>query len=274
MSKKSILTLLFIFAVLSAGFLYFSLFQKTKIQAAVAGVDELSGWAWSSNIGWVSFNCSDQNVCNGSDYKVKVDLATGNLSGYAWSSNIGWIDFGPSGPYPSAGPNYSAKIDLSIVTGVTSGWIKAAQSDGWIKITDANMNSEWTKLTGWAWGDLVVGWLNFYDVKVPNLIRCDFSANPSVIDFAASSTLSWSCNPAAKSCSIDNNIGSASLPSGSVILRPVKTTNYTLTCQGSNPVVTKTYTAKITVNPPTVAPETSTSTPYQFQYREVIPRDN
>ena len=37
---------------------------------------EFSGWAWSDNtIGWISFNCSNQNSCSTSDYKVLTDLS-------------------------------------------------------------------------------------------------------------------------------------------------------------------------------------------------------
>jgi hypothetical protein len=53
----------------------------------------LSGFAWSSNIGWISFR--NFNVPSATPYGVDVDLDNGGLlSGYAWSSNIGWISFG------------------------------------------------------------------------------------------------------------------------------------------------------------------------------------
>ncbi len=52
----------------------------------------LSGWAWSDEIGWVSFNCSDPGVCGTSDYKVQID-SEGNFSGWAWNDVTGWISF-------------------------------------------------------------------------------------------------------------------------------------------------------------------------------------
>lgn len=45
----------------------------------------------SGGLGWVSFsNKSDSTAV---PYGVFIDGATGNLSGYAWSANIGWITF-------------------------------------------------------------------------------------------------------------------------------------------------------------------------------------
>jgi len=55
----------------------------------------LSGWAWSDNIGWITFNCSDIGVCGSFPYEVTIDRA-GNESlfgGWAWNDVIGWISF-------------------------------------------------------------------------------------------------------------------------------------------------------------------------------------
>ena len=144
---------------------------NNHIKVSRADSVSLSGWAWSSNIGWVSLNCQDLNVCSTSNYQVQMDLTTGALSGYAWSSNIGWIQFNPAGPYP-AGPQTSAIINPT--TGVASGWMRALSYDssyddgwdGWINITSgSSVNGV---LNGWAWGGLVVGWLNFSNVSVPS----------------------------------------------------------------------------------------------------------
>lgn len=60
--------------------------------------NELEGYAWGENIGWVSFNCNTGgseggNVCATSNYKVTIDSDTGEWGGYAWSENFGWISF-------------------------------------------------------------------------------------------------------------------------------------------------------------------------------------
>ena len=57
---------------------------------------ELTGYAWGENIGWVSLNCSNDNSCATSNYKVAND-GSGNLSGFAWTENAGWINFNPAG---------------------------------------------------------------------------------------------------------------------------------------------------------------------------------
>jgi len=67
--------------------LSFFVFEKIKAGSA----DNVSGWAWSENVGWISFN----NITGGGpvDYGVNVDALTGDFSGYAWSENVGWISF-------------------------------------------------------------------------------------------------------------------------------------------------------------------------------------
>lgn len=275
-SKKSILLWLFFIVVLFVGFLYFSPFSLFPSPVSGAAIDYyLSGWLWSSNIGWVKLD--------GTNYKVAVDLDTGNLSDYAWSSNIGWVKFDPSGPYPST-PYNSANIDFK--TGAVSGWIKAVQADplnggwdGWIKITDAvaAYDGSNVKLTGWAWGDLVVGWLNFYDVKIatsdgePTLISCDFFASPATgIKPAEKAALSWDCNPAAKSCLIDNGVGdiTSSLPKSGADVSPAKTTRYKLSCSGLGKA--DFYATVLVCSTP---PCSSEPEPYKFEYKEINPSD-
>ena len=99
-------------------------------RAKAAGPYDLHGWAWSSNIGWVSLNSSDSGA-GGSTYKVQMQ-DSGSLSGFAWSSNIGWISFN-AGDLSGCSSNTGASINLS--TGLISGWIRAlsglGRTDGW-----------------------------------------------------------------------------------------------------------------------------------------------
>lgn len=46
----------------------------------------MSGWAWADNIGWISFNCTNEDSCATSDYGVNYDSTTGFLTGYAWAN--------------------------------------------------------------------------------------------------------------------------------------------------------------------------------------------
>ncbi|MBU1167579.1 carboxypeptidase-like regulatory domain-containing protein [Patescibacteria group bacterium] len=72
------------------------LFNKTEASFD----DNVSGWGWSSNIGWTSMNDVNQKT---SLHKYGLDIdASGNLTGYAWLGNDqdgvtqggGWLVFG------------------------------------------------------------------------------------------------------------------------------------------------------------------------------------
>ena len=78
------------------------------------------GWAWSENIGRISFRCSGGGI----DYGVDIDEITGVFSGGAWSSNIGWISFNPTDLAGCPSLPCEARLDLS--TSKLSGWAKAA----------------------------------------------------------------------------------------------------------------------------------------------------
>ncbi len=145
---------------------------------ASAGTEHnMSGWAWSSNIGWISFNCSNTGTCGDSNYGVNKN-PNNTLTGYAWSSNIGWIKFGGLSGFPTGGTNQDAKVDNN---GNLTGWARACAGtapgdcstmtsrtdgwDGWISLTGTNygvdFNSGTGKFTGYAWGNDVVGWIDF-----------------------------------------------------------------------------------------------------------------
>jgi len=124
-----------------------------------------SGYAWSENIGWISFN---NTTGGGSNYGVNIDSSTGDLSGYAWSEHIGWISFNrsdtgnpPQAPFNTgSGPIAKYNSDTNEITG----WFRVlANGDGWdewIKFYNVTLdaNGDWH---GWAWSDLVVGWISF-----------------------------------------------------------------------------------------------------------------
>lgn len=134
---------------------------------------DLSGWAWSSNIGWISFNSSDTGA-SGGPYAVNISTTTlspsiGKFTGYAWSSNVGWISFNPGditgcpnselsydtpasasgsgAPLPSGTSDYcTPRVDLSgsgTTGGVVSGWarilsMKDENGQGWLHLSGIN----------------------------------------------------------------------------------------------------------------------------------------
>ena len=75
---------------------------------AQVNINNVVGWAYSGNTGWISLNsqnCVSINnpaVCTVANppvqYGLKItlndDLTAGTLNGYAWSTNLGWICFG------------------------------------------------------------------------------------------------------------------------------------------------------------------------------------
>lgn len=195
--KKSKRIFYILLGVVALGIFGAFAFRNQLPQAQAASFD-LHGWAWSSHIGWVEFNCEDVSVCGTANYKVVYDDVSGNLTGYAWSSSIGWINFNPSltGAPDSAG---AARV-VNAATGEVRGWIRACTVflsgcagslkynayrggwDGWIKLSGANhvspnlttdnnndgvidggvtLDQVNRKFIGNAWGGEVVGWLNF-----------------------------------------------------------------------------------------------------------------
>lgn len=137
-----------------------------KASAASEGF-KLKGWAWSDNIGWISFSCANTNSCRSVDYRVMV-AENGDMSGYAWSENIGWVSFNQNdlGSCPSG--TCKAKLNGNNL----NGWAKAISADyfgwdGFIDLGQSNIsygvtyNSGTKKFNGYAWGSDVVGWTNF-----------------------------------------------------------------------------------------------------------------
>lgn len=165
--------------ILILGFCVFLL----SFQTAKAGREHnVSGWAWSENIGWISFN----NTSDGSsiNYGVHIDPSTGKFSGYAWSANIGWISFNraETGAPPSNDPcpdgSCIAKVEKLTDIGKSNvkvlGWARvlsvkdnpnAGGWDGWIRFDHGREGEVYIdkdgNFHGWAWTDMVVGWISF-----------------------------------------------------------------------------------------------------------------
>ncbi|HVV38833.1 MAG TPA: hypothetical protein VHD31_00730 [Candidatus Paceibacterota bacterium] len=148
---------------------------------AATNAGTLTGYAWSENVGWLSFS--------GSNYGVTVSPTDGNtLTGYAWSENVGWVSFTssdlsgcPSGACSArltgTKPNVSlagwARACASTDSGACSGAQHVGGWDGWISLSGTSPNYSPTISTyapkpgaggileGYAWGSTVMGWLQF-----------------------------------------------------------------------------------------------------------------
>ncbi len=152
----------------------------------------LVGYAWSENIGWISFNDGSK--------PVTVD-ANGNLEGYAWSENIGWVKFGNWSTVPDSSRGTNSKLSGSnlmgwarAVAGMTNAEVAAISPtvptglssadnrggwDVWISLQGVSLTGTATgnppaqKFTGYAWGADVVGWVEFDKVAITsNLNSC------------------------------------------------------------------------------------------------------
>jgi hypothetical protein len=192
--------------------------NNTPDAQAAAGDVPLLGFAWSENIGWISFNslnCDNLPAPAGdgqsdggpgcptlgdivASYSVIINAAD-ELSGYAWSENIGWIRFNPAGPYPVC-PGATCPIDPSYPAKYTpatkkiTGWARAcaglddagdgipnncegpSRTDGWdgwilmgpVEKVAGDDKGVWiddliipNEFKGWAWGSDVVGLISF-----------------------------------------------------------------------------------------------------------------
>ncbi len=155
--------------------------SATSVGDLGAASSTLSGFAWSSNIGWISMSGT---TTLGTTYGVNIQ-SDGSLVGYAWSDNIGWIKFGGlSGCSPSL-----LGCDAKITSNWTlSGWARACAGtqngdcntpsrtdgwDGWISLSSANgigggaygitfSSTTLAAIAGsYAWGSDVVGWISW-----------------------------------------------------------------------------------------------------------------
>ncbi len=81
----------------------------------------------------------------------------------------------------------------------------------------------------------------------PQLPNCSFGGSPNPLVPPQSATLSWTCSNA-QSCLIDQGIGGVAAPSGSISVKPAKTTTYILSC--SNPDGDNSFSTTITVAKP------------------------
>lgn len=177
MNKRSFAAVLLVGLVVTLA-MFFLPANKDVVQAEDSITNgELKGWAWSSNIGWISFNSKNAGAEGGSEYSVKLDPTDKTLSGYAWSSNLGWIKFDSSLSGPAGmGDNYGVRLEAD---NALRGWARACSVfasncggelkpdyqrggwDGWVKMIDAKYDIDRSEFKDFAWGGLNFGWVGF-----------------------------------------------------------------------------------------------------------------
>jgi len=179
-SWRTTISGLVLISLLVVGF--FVVWKIPKRESFAAGVSlpgvKLSGFAWSPNLGWISFSCSNIiGGCQNIDYGVSVVRPAGGFSGawetldgYAWANpkdrlaptdNVGWITFSSSGLVncpsdPGANLDTTCKAEINFSTGEVRGWARACSVfqngcsgalkadsatggwDGWIELAGTN----------------------------------------------------------------------------------------------------------------------------------------
>lgn len=105
---------------------------------AAAG-ENVYGYAWSMNTGWIKLNdCQlanngslDCDSANGTSPAYGVNIkSNGDFEGYGWSPNVGWVDFSGGTCGASAHATFTSDGSATI-----SGWIQVLSAD------DAGNNS-------------------------------------------------------------------------------------------------------------------------------------
>lgn len=194
----------------------------------------ITGWAWSETIGWISLNCSNRSTCASVDYGL-VTQPDGIITGYGWSENIGWISANaadlagcPSGPCEAR----------EAADGTFSGWLRAlSYGGGWggfIKLSGSGYGVARRQVapyrtTGWAWSDLVLGWLKFspeYPCAGTAGNYCEGLDRKSRTEQCVETTIEtcgYDCQPA--NC-IPPPPPTSSLPSGAVITATPRIVRY------------------------------------------------
>jgi len=144
-------------------FLFFFALLFFVLPVEAEGSYNMEGYAWSSHIGWISFNCVNNDECAVSDYGVNIGVDN-ILTGYAWSAG-GWISFNASDLTGCPSGICNARLEDDKIVG----WAKQINDNetGWIKLgpnviesTDYGAYTNGGFVLGWAWSDSF-GWLSF-----------------------------------------------------------------------------------------------------------------
>lgn len=224
------------FLVLGVGLWYSLPARPSEAQsgsACSAFSGSLSGYAWSSNIGWIGFEGWEGSDLSGA--RLNSDCS---FSGFGWNPNIGWIDFNPVASDWPADPGNPADLHgvrvENVATGALSGWARACSPfaghcvgaldtnterggwDGWISFsgtaTDVGntpygvtFDSSTSKFAGHAWGGLVTGWVGFPSiaangnpvvVTIDQLqVSCEATPNPAPLS-SGSVSVAWEADAA------------------------------------------------------------------------------
>jgi len=90
------------------------------------GNGNLSGWAWSDVIGWISFDSA--SATSSYPYQVTISSLNGDFSGWAWNDVVGWISFNCA-DINNCGTAPNHKVKTSWQAGSSSGTLTSSIFD-------------------------------------------------------------------------------------------------------------------------------------------------
>ena len=201
----------------------FSAVAAFSFVSANTSTYEVTGYAWSDmpnasdeiktpanhyggrGLGWIQMK--------GTNYGVTLD-STGKFGGYGWSEFGGYVQFNPTGQAEEG-----AQVDPTCLADASrdcpvTGWIRfvsapadpqAGDWDGWVKLSDPSWNNGATllkevagvrKLSGYGWGDMVVGWVDFKYAQVKVVTDIEGCTDPAAPNYDPLATVDdGSCIP-------------------------------------------------------------------------------
>lgn len=163
----------------------------TDTRGAVSSAHFFDGWAWNTNLGYVSFSCqSGKNLdveCGATDYgayytKPGAGQDSSVINGFIYNDNMGWVSMSCTGGFNDGVDCGSTTYGVSIVN--NSGVISACSGAA----TFLNEGD----LYGYAWSDSV-GWINFCGAHVANSGAKE-QITPPVISIDTSTVLNPATN--------------------------------------------------------------------------------
>ena len=117
----------------------------------LTGTGYFSGYAWSSNIGWISFNSGETASCGGG---AQIDWATGAVTG--WAKALAATGSGNWDGCISLSGDWDGDATIEFTDGPDSPDVSGTGDD------PVRLNLVTKKFDGYAWGgNEVVGWIDW-----------------------------------------------------------------------------------------------------------------
>jgi len=155
-----------ILSLISISVILFSLVPQESFIAEAQTATKLTGYSWSSNVGWMSLNGPAYGVTTTPRGDFTSGAAHGyDLRGYAWSSTIGWISFEPAAVTDcdlskQTGTLYSCNPYIDLSTDIDPGVKQVYRVEGFARACAVFVSgcSGPTKLTTTAGSQELGGW--------------------------------------------------------------------------------------------------------------------